>query len=138
MTRVKWIEDKTYLGTADNGQNVVMAGGAAGVGPMQMLLLGLGGCAAIDVIDITKKQRMQVDGLEVVLSGERAAEIPRKWETVHMHFIVTGADLDEGKLARAIDLSVEKYCSVYATLKGVATITHDFEIRAPVAEKAAA
>lgn len=132
-TRVKWIEEKTFMGTADNGQNVVMASGTPGVGPMQMLLLGLGGCASIDVVDIIKKQRMQLDGLEVSVSGERGAELPKPWETIHMHFVVTGRDLDAAKVQRAIDLSVEKYCGVHATLKGVATITHDFEIRIPEA-----
>ena len=137
-TRVKWIEDKTFLGTADNGQNVVMASGAAGVGPMQMLLLVLGGCASIDVVDIIKKQRLSLDALEVSVSGERGDEMPRAWETIHMHFIVTGSDLDEAKVKRAIDLSVEKYCGVHASLKGVAAITHDFEIRLPEAVREAA
>ncbi len=132
-TRVKWIEEKTFLGTADNGQNVVMASGTPGVGPMQMLLLGLGGCASIDVVDIIKKQRMDLVALEVSVSGERGTEMPKPWETIHMHFVVTGANLDEAKVKRAIDLSVEKYCGVHATLKAVATITHDFEIRTPEA-----
>lgn len=131
ITRVKWIEEKTFLGTADNGQNVVMASGAPGVGPMQMLLLGLGGCASIDVVDILRKQRQPLEALEVAVSGERSAAMPRPWETIHMHFIVTGADLDPTRVQRAIDLSVEKYCGVHATLSGVAAITHDFEIRAP-------
>lgn len=130
-TRVKWIEEKTFLGTADNGQNVVMASGAAGVGPMQMLLLGLGGCASIDVVDIMRKQRLPFEALEVAVSGERGTGMPKPWETIHMHFIVTGAGLDPTKVQRAIDLSVEKYCGVHATLSGVAKITHDFEIRAP-------
>ncbi len=136
-TRVKWIEEKTFLGTADNGQNVVMASGAPGVGPMQMLLLGLGGCAAIDVVDIIKKQRMELEALEVSVSGERGTEQPRAWETIHMHFIVTGRGLDEAKVQRAIDLSVEKYCGAHATLKGVADITHDFEVRTPAEAVAA-
>ena len=130
-TRVTWVEDKTFLGVGSNGRSVVMSGqDGPGVSPMQMLLLGLGGCASIDVIDILRKQRQTVARVEVVMQGERGEEGARPWKTIHMHFIVAGADVDAGKLQRAIDLSVEKYCGVHATLSGVATITHDFEIAA--------
>lgn len=130
-TRVKWVEDKTFLGVGSNGRSVVMSGqDGPGVSPMQMVLLGLGGCASIDVVDILRKQRQPFTHVEVSVRGERGEEGPRPWKTIHMHFIVSGADVDAAKVQRAIDLSVEKYCGVHATLSGVATITYDFEIAA--------
>lgn len=130
-TRVKWIEDKTYIGYGENGNAALMTAGGEGPGvsPMQMLLLGLGGCSMYDVINILQKQRQELVDVEVVIQGERAEELPRPWESLHMHYIVTGRGLDPIKVERAINLSVEKYCGVHATLSGVAAITHDYEIR---------
>ena len=130
--RVKWIEGNTYLGTDVNGRAAVMPGAAHGPGEtlMQILLLALGGGALVDVISILQKQRQPLTDLEIEIDGQRAAELPRPWETIHLHYIVTGAGLDPHKVERAIDLSVEKYCGAHATLSGVAKITHDFEIRA--------
>lgn len=96
---------------------------------MQMLLLGLGGCSMVDVVNILHKQGEPLDDLEVEIEGARAEEYPRPWQTIHVHYIVSGDGLDVHKVKRAIDLSIEKYCGAHATLKGVATITHDFEIR---------
>ncbi|MFZ1756828.1 MAG: OsmC family protein [Caldilineaceae bacterium] len=128
--RVKWIEGKTFLGIDANGKSAVMSGpDGPGVSPMQMLLLGLGGCSLIDVVIILEKQRQPFAGVEVEMDGVRAEEAQRPWKDIHMHFIVTGAGVDEAKVERAIALSVEKYCGAYATLSGVATITHDFEVR---------
>ena len=129
-TRVKWIEGKTFLGIDANGKSAVMSSPEGpGVSPMQMLLLGLGGCSLVDVVIILQKQRQPFAGVEVEIDGVRAEEAQRPWKDIHMHFIVTGAGVDEAKVERAIALSVEKYCGAYATLSGVATITHDFEIR---------
>ena len=129
-TRVKWIEDKTFLGIDANGKSVVMSStDGPGVSPMQMLLLGLGGCSLVDVVGILQKQRQPFVGVEVEIDGARGEEAQRPWKDIHMHFIVTGAGVDPAKVERAIALSVEKYCGAYATLSGVATITHDFEVR---------
>jgi putative redox protein len=129
--RVKWIEDKTFLGTDINGKSAVITatGEGPGVSPMQMLLLGLGGCSMYDVINILQKQRQPLVDVEIEIDGKRSEEGARPWQTIHMHFIVTGRGLDPGKVERAINLSVEKYCGAHATLSGVAQITHDFEIR---------
>ncbi len=129
--RVKWIEGNTYLGTDVNGRAAVMTGGAdgPGVSPMQMLLLGLGGCSMVDVVSILQKQRQPLEDIEIEIDGQRATELPRPWETIHLHYIVTGRGLDPKKVERAIELSVEKYCGAHATLSGVAKITHDFELR---------
>ncbi len=134
--RVKWVEESTFLGTDVNGKATLMSSGdGPGVSPMQMLLLGLGGCSMVDVINILQKQRQAVVDVEIEIGGERAAELPRPWETIHLHYIVTGTALEPRKVERAIALSVEKYCGVHATLAGVATITHDFEIRAANGEQ---
>lgn len=128
--RVKWVEEQTFLGIDINGKSAVMSsGGGPGVSPMQMLLLGLGGCAMVDIVTILQKQRQILTDLEVEVEGLRGEELPRPWQTIHLHYIVTGRGLDPARVERAIDLSVEKYCGAHATLSGVAAITHDFEIR---------
>ena len=132
IARIKQIEGGTFLGVDANGKGtLISSGGGPGVSPMQMLLLGLGGCSMIDVIMILEKQRQPLVDIEVEIDGHRRSDgdYPRPWETIHMHFIVTGDELDPKKVERAIDLSVEKYCGAHATLSGVADITHDFEMR---------
>jgi len=130
MARVKWVEGMTFMGVDDKGRAAVMSSGEGpGVSPMQMLLLGLGGCSMVDILLILQKQRQRVADLEVEVSGVRGQELPRPWETINLHYIVTGECLEEAKVARAIDLSLEKYCGVYGTLSAVADIRHDFEIR---------
>jgi putative redox protein len=128
--RVKWIEGMTLLGIDGNGRSMVMSSGdGPGVSPMQMLLLALGGCSLVDVVNILQKQRQPLVDVEVIVAGERGTEYPKPWQTMHMHYIVTGTGLDPHKVERAINLSVEKYCGVHATLSGVTKITHDWEIR---------
>jgi putative redox protein len=130
--RVKWIEAKTFLGVDVNGKSAVMSSGdGPGVSPMQMLLLGLGGCSMYDVVNILEKQRQPLGNVEIELDGQRGEEGARPWKTIHMHFILSSdgsGELDPNKVERAINLSVEKYCGAHASLAGVADITHDFEI----------
>ena len=129
-TRVKWIEGKSFLGVGDNGRSAVMSpADGPGVSPMQMLLLGLGGCTAIDIVDILEKQRQPLEDIELEISGERGAEWPKPWTRIHIHYVIVGSQLDPHKVERAVDLSVHKYCGAHATLAGVAEITHDYEIR---------
>lgn len=132
---VKWIGDSNYMGFDSNGRAALMSSGGdgPGVSPMQMLLLGVGGCTMVDVISILQKQRKYVEGVEIVLEGERGADFPKPWEAIHMHYIITGVGLDPVRVERAIKLSKEKYCGASATLAGVAEITFDFEIREPAA-----
>lgn len=129
--RVKWVEGNTFLGIDVNGKAALMSGGGdgPGVSPMQMLLLGLGGCSMVDVVSILQKQRQPLEDIEIQIDAKRGEELPRPWETIHLHYVVTGAGLDPHKVERAINLSVEKYCGAHATLSGVAKITHDFEMR---------
>lgn len=136
VTRVKWIEEKTYLGTDANGRVAVMSAGSngPGVSPMQMLLLGLGGCTMYDVVNILQKQRQDLDDVEIEIEAQRSDAGARPWGRIHMHYIVTGRRMDVTKVERAIQLSVEKYCGAHATLEGTAHITHDFEVRERIDE----
>ncbi len=133
--RVKWLEDACFVGQAGSGHSVVMdgppesGGHNLGVRPMEMLLLGLGGCTAFDVVHILRRARVQVTDCEVVLEAERAPEPPRVFTRIHVHFVVTGVALPEKKVARAVRLSAEKYCSASIMLARSAEISHDFEIR---------
>ncbi len=99
-----------------------------GVRPMEMVLLGLGGCTAFDVIEILRKGRQNIEDCVVELEARRAEDMPKVFTHIHAHFVITGCGLDESKVARAIQLSAEKYCSASAMLGKTAEITHDFEI----------
>jgi putative redox protein len=135
--RIKWLDHMSFVGESDSGHSVVMdgapdAGGRnLGVRPLEMLLLGLGGCTAFDVVSILHKSRQQLVDCEVEIEAERAESIPKVFTRIHLHFIVSGRDLDQGKVAKAIDLSADKYCSASRMLEKTAAITHDFEIVNP-------
>ena len=109
----------------DGSPNIGAAG--ADARPMELILMGLGGCSAIDVILILKKQKQVVEDLRIVLNGERADAVPAVFKTIEMDFRFKG-ELDPEKVRRAIQLSVEKYCSVYAMLAGTVAISHSFSI----------
>ncbi len=124
----------SFVGESDSGHSVVMdsapeAGGRdLGIRPLEMLLLGLGGCTAFDVVSILHKSRQPISDCEVEIEAERAETIPKVFTRIHLHFIVSGRELDESKVAKAISLSADKYCSASRMLEKTATITHDFEI----------
>lgn len=132
--RVKWVEQVTFIGESESGHAVVMdgppdhGGRNLGVRPMEMLLLGMGGCTAFDVIHILKKSRQAVTDCVVELSAERAESEPKVFTRIHVHFIVTGQQLLPAKVEKAVALSAEKYCSASLMLGKTAEITHDFEI----------
>ncbi len=132
--RIKWLDHMSFVGESDSGHSVVMdgapdAGGRnLGVRPMEMLLLGLGGCTAFDVVSILHKSRQQISDCEVEIEAERAVEIPKIFTHIHVHFVVSGRGLDEKKVSKAVSLSSDKYCSASRMLEKAATITHDFEI----------
>lgn len=133
--RVKWIEGMAMMAQSPSGHAVVMDGppdsGGQNLGPrpMEMVLLGLGGCTAVDVIHILKKARQVITDCDIELEAERAEQPPKVFTRIHMHYIVTGKGLQEEQVKRAIQLSAEKYCSASAMLGKTADITHDFEIR---------
>jgi putative redox protein len=132
--RIKWLDHMSFVGESDSGHSVVMdsapdAGGRnLGVRPLEMLLLGLGGCTAFDVVSILHKSRQKIVDCEVEIEAERAEDIPKVFTKIHLHFIVSGEDLDQNKVAKAIALSADKYCSASRMLEKTATITHDFEV----------
>ncbi|TAJ78203.1 MAG: OsmC family protein [Gallionellaceae bacterium] len=132
--RIKWVEQVSFLGETESGHAVLMDGAPAAGGrnlgprPMEMLLLGAGGCTSFDVISILKKSRQAVTDCYVELDAERAADDPKIFTKIHMHFVVTGKDIKSEVVERAIKLSAEKYCSASIMLGKTADITHDFEI----------
>jgi putative redox protein len=132
--RIKWIEDRTFLASSGSGHSVVLGvahgpeGKSPGPSAMELVLIGLGGCTAYDVVEILEKGRQAVEDVEIALEAERAPEPPKVFTRIHLHYVVTGRGLARDKVERAIALSAEKYCSASAMLAKTATITHDFEV----------
>jgi putative redox protein len=132
--RVKWVEGATFMGESASGHAVIMdgppesGGRNLGIRPMEMLLLGMGGCTAFDVVMILKKARQAVTDCVVEMVAERAASDPRVFTRIHVHFVVTGRELSEKQVARAVELSAEKYCSASIMLSKSVDITHDYEV----------
>jgi len=132
--RIKWIEGATFVGESGSGHAVVMDGPTdsggrnLGVRPMEMLLLGMGGCTAFDVVYILGKARQPVTDCVVELEAERAEKPPKVFTRIHVHFVISGDDLSEKQVARAIQLSAEKYCSASIMLSNTVEITHDYEV----------
>lgn len=132
--RVKWIEGMSFLAEADSGHGIVMDGapdiGGRNLGPrpMELVLMGAGGCSSIDVVMILQKSRQDVTDCQVELTAERADDHPKVFTRIHFHFIVTGRNLKPETVDRAIQLSAEKYCSATIMLAKTAEVTHDFEI----------
>ena len=132
--RVKWVEQVSFLGETESSHAVLMDGSPAAGGrnlgprPMEMLLLGAGGCTSFDVMSILKKSRQAISGCYVELDAERAETDPKVFTKIHMHFVVTGKDIKPEAVEKAIKLSAEKYCSASIMLGATAAITHDFEV----------
>ncbi|WP_085901351.1 OsmC family protein [Kiloniella majae] len=133
-TRIKWIENVAFMAESGSGHAVVMDGAVEGGGrnlgprPMEMLLMGLGGCSAYDVVYILKRGRENVEDVDVDVEAERADTDPKVFTKIHMHFRVKGAGLNEKKVERAVKLSADKYCSASIMLGKAAEITHSFEL----------
>jgi putative redox protein len=135
QARVKWVEDVMFVTESGSGHAVVVDGapeyGGRNVGPrpMELLLMGLGGCTAFDVVTILKKARQDITDVEAKLSAERADAVPAVFTRIHVHFVVKGKGLKEAQVKRAVDLSSEKYCSASIMLgQAGVEITHDYEI----------
>lgn len=136
---VRWLgqEGMSFVAESGSGHAVVIDGppeaGGRNLGPrpMEMLLMGLGACSSFDVVLILKRSRQPVSDCRVEIDAERADSDPKVFTRIRMHFIVTGKDLDAGRVEHAIQLSAEKYCSASVMLGKTAEITHDFEIREP-------
>jgi len=131
---VKWVDGRAFLGESGSGHTVVMDGPAdhggrnIGIRPMEMLLLGVGGCSSYDVMDILQKGRHEVIDCVVELTAERVDAVPSVFSAIHLHFKVTGKNLKETVVERAVKLSAEKYCSASIMLGKSVDITHAFEV----------
>ncbi len=133
--RIKWLENACFMAESGSGHAVVVdgppeiGGRNLGVRPMELVLMGVGACSAVDVVHILKKSRQDVSGCECELEADRAQTDPKVFTKIRMHFKVSGRDLKENQVARAVQLSAEKYCSASIMLKkGGVEITHSHEI----------
>jgi putative redox protein len=132
---ILWMKDGQFIAKSDSGHTLIIDGppdhGGKNLGarPMEMVLMGLGGCTSIDVIDILKKSRQDITDCVTQLTAERATTIPAVFTKIHIHFVVTGRNLKLRQVERAVELSATKYCSATLMLqRGGVEITHDFEI----------
>lgn len=132
---IQWRDKVHFTATAGSGHSVALdgppdAGGEnRGARPMELMLLGLGGCSSFDVVNILAKSRQDIVDCVTTLDAERATEVPQVFTRIHMHFTVTGRGLDERKVARAVALSADKYCSASIMLqRGGVAISHSYEV----------
>lgn len=132
--KIQWTGGVSFAGRADSGHDVIMdgapdAGGQnKGSRPMEVVLIGMGGCTAFDVVHILRKQRQEVADCVAEIDADRADADPKVFTRIHVHFKISGRQLDPKKVAHAIDLSAHKYCSASIMLAKTAEISHDFEI----------
>ena len=128
------MQDVSFKGSSESGHEVVLDGprelGGNGLGmrPMEMMLIGMGGCTSFDVVTILKRSRQQITGCIAEIEATRADEIPKVFTSIHIHFLIKGIDLQEKAVERAIELSANKYCSASIMLGKSVKITHDFVI----------
>ena len=129
-TTVSWLKDRHFVGTDSNNHSVVLSGQKDGIGlsPSETLLIALASCSAVDVVEILEKKRKKLTLLEVTTTGERDPNPPWAYRKIHVKYRLGGQGLTDKAVTQAIDLSQEKYCSVAATVRGVAEISYDFEI----------
>ena len=132
-SRLTWTGARTFLGQTESGHSIVIGtahGDTPKPGPsaMELVLMGAGSCSAYDVVSILEKGRQKVDDVSVEMEADRAESPPKVFTRINLHFIVKGRGLDAAKVERAINLSVEKYCSATAMLEQTAEVTHSFEV----------
>ncbi|TMP54557.1 OsmC family protein [Pseudoalteromonas sp. S1612] len=130
QANVKWVEGNTYIGRSNSNHNVVFDAGSDGAAPspMEMVLMSVGGCSSVDVVSILKKTKQDFSSVDVQLTAERAETAPRVFTKINLHFVVTGKNVSEKHLERAVSLSAEKYCSVALMLDKTVEITHSHEV----------
>jgi len=138
QTTVKWVDGVMFLGESGSGHSVVMDGapdqGGRNIGarPMEMILLGLGGCASFDVMTMLQKGRQQVSDCRVEISAQRVDAVPAVFSSIHLKFVLSGSNLKESQVKRAVELSAEKYCSASIMLEAAGVeISHSYRIEAP-------
>ena len=131
--RVKWVGDRSFTGQVEAGHTIAFGNGVdgkpkPGPSPMELILIGTGGCSAYDVVHILEKGREPVDDVVCDVTAERAETDPKVFTKIHLHFTVTGRGLNPAKVERAVGLSIEKYCSASAMMAKTAEVTHGFEV----------
>ena len=128
---VTWVGDERFMGTSESGHTIVMDanGGELAPSPLENVLISLGGCSSVDVVSILQKARQNITDCHVEVTGIRVDTVPKLFSDIHLHFVITGTEVSEKHVARAVDLSADKYCSVALMLNKSVDITHDFEIK---------
>lgn len=128
---VTWVGEERFMGTSESGHTIVMDanGGELAPSPLENVLISLGGCSSVDVVSILEKARQNITDCRVEVTGTRVDTVPKLFSDIHLHFVITGDDVSEKHVARAVDLSADKYCSVALMLNKSVNITHDFEIK---------
>jgi putative redox protein len=132
--KVTYVKGLQFLGDASSGHAIVMDGDSisgghnSGPRPMELLLLGAGGCSGMDIISILKKKKQDVTGLEINIRGKKAEDYPKKFTEITLEFVVKGRNISGDAVKKAVDLSMNKYCSVKATLEGSAKINFSYRI----------
>ncbi len=134
QVRIKWLAQRSFQAETGSGHTLTMDGPPEHGGrnlaarPMEMILVGLGGCSAFDVVEILEKSRQLVNDCQIEIDAERADDIPAVFTKIHMHFIIAGDGLHEKHVKRAVELSVDKYCSVAKMLRPDVVISYDYEM----------
>lgn len=130
QAKVKWCGDLTFLGTSDSGHQVVMDGnrGEQAPSPMEMVLLSVASCSSVDVVSILQKARQQITDCEVEIEAERADAVPAVFTKIHLHFVVSGSNVSDTHVERAVKLSADKYCSVSIMLGAAVQISHSYRV----------
>jgi len=132
--KITYVNGMQFVGEADSGHAIVMdgtpetGGKDTGLRPMELLLIGIGGCSGMDIVSILKKKKQTITGLEINVNGQKAESYPQKFTGIDIEFIIKGKNISEEAVKRAVQLSMEKYCSVKATLEGSANINYTYKI----------
>lgn len=132
---VKWVEDVMFVAESDSGHAIVLDGAAEGGGrnrgmrPLELMALSVGSCSSYDVVSILKKARQDISGCEASIKAQRVDAVPAVFESIHLHFTVTGKALSDKQVERAVSLSADKYCSASIMLRDAGVkITHSYEV----------
>jgi len=128
--QVQWIDSELFKGTTEKGHTISLDGdnGNSAPSPLESVLISLGGCSSVDVVSILQKARQNINGCKVIIEGTRVSTVPKLFKTIHLHFIISGNNISNKHVHRAVSLSADKYCSVALMLNSKVEITHDFEI----------
>jgi putative redox protein len=140
---VRWTDGMQFVGESGSGHSLVIDGAPevggrnSGMRPMEMVMLAAGGCTAMDVVFMLRRGRQPLEGCWIEVEGNRVEEIPKVFDKIHLHYVLVGEGLNEKQVARAVEMSAEKYCSVSHMLKAAVEISYDYEIRSGAAEDSA-